>query len=187
MWLIVGLGNPGEKYASHRHNVGFQIVHALAKHVSFPPFRLKGKSELSEGEIAAQKVVLMKPLTFMNLSGPPVASMVSFYKIPLSQVIVIHDELALESGKIRFKRGGSAAGHNGLKSLVSCLGDGFSRLRIGIGHPGDKSLVTDYVLSPFLKSEKIWLVPLIEKITREFPLVLTHQEDTFVSRVMQPS
>jgi PTH1 family peptidyl-tRNA hydrolase len=186
MWVIVGLGNPGALYASHRHNVGFQILDALVQAYPLTPFQLKGNALLSEGQIGAEKVLLLKPQSFMNLSGPPVARVVNFLKVPLDHVIVIHDELNLVPGKIRFKTGGSSGGHNGLKSLESVLGQGFSRLRIGIGHPGDREQVNPYVLSGFRAAEKEWLVPLTEKIVTLFPALLAGDDALFISRVMQP-
>lgn len=147
MKLIVGLGNPGADYSRNRHNVGFMAADAIAARQRLGPWRRKFRGEVAEGDIAAEKVVLLKPLTFMNESGRAVAEAVRFYKLPLADVIVLHDELDLAPGKVRVKLGGGVAGHNGLRSLDACLGSrDFWRVRIGIGHPGDKSEVVGWVL-----------------------------------------
>ena len=187
-WLIVGLGNPGPSYARHRHNVGFMLLDALQAHFSLPPFRQARHYALTEGSISPDvpKVRLMKPLNFMNLSGPPVAELVRFYKIPLDHVLVVHDDLDLAPGKIRVKKGGGSGGHNGLKSLDSCLTPGYHRLRMGIGHPGHRDMVHDYVLGNFVNADHLWLQGLFDRVRVYLPLLLTGDAEAFVTKVMQP-
>ena len=153
MKLIVGLGNPGADYGRNRHNVGFVAADAIAARQRLGPWRRKFRGEVAEGDIAGEKVVLLKPLTFMNESGRAVAEAVRFYKLPLADVIVLHDELDLAPAKVRVKLGGGVAGHNGLRSLDACLGGrDFWRVRIGVGHPGDKERVLGHVLGDFHKA-----------------------------------
>lgn len=144
-WLIVGLGNPGPDYEMTRHNVGFWAIDALAKRCRAPAFRVKFQAEWTQTEISGHAVLLVKPLTFMNLSGQAVQALSQFYKIPPTQVITIHDELDFEPGVIRLKVGGGAGGHNGLKSLIAHIGEPFIRLRVGIGKPPARGV--DHVLS----------------------------------------
>ena len=181
VWLIVGLGNPGPTYAHHRHNVGFQIVDAVGECYGLPPCSPKSSSQskiaVTAGQIMGHVVCLAKPLAYMNLSGPPTASVTQFYKIPPSRVVVIHDDLDLEPGYVRLKHGGGAAGHNGLRSLISTLGPDFTRIRVGIGHPGVRDMVSDYVLSPFLGRDKAWLESVTERITTGLPLLLSEKSD----------
>ncbi|MCB1562073.1 MAG: aminoacyl-tRNA hydrolase [Alphaproteobacteria bacterium] len=159
MWLFVGLGNPGAKYAHNRHNIGFMVVDAIADGaVNFPSYRKKFEAEISEASVAGTKVLLMKPQTFMNESGRAVGAAAKFYKIPPERIVVFHDELDLKPGEVRVKKGGGNAGHNGLKSIQAHLGTpDFWRVRIGIGHPGDRNQVSNYVLSDFAKSEQAWV------------------------------
>ena len=157
MFLLVGLGNPGKDYSGNRHNIGFMAIDAIARQAGFPPFRKKFQGEASEGQIAGERVVLLKPLTFMNDSGESVRAAAQFHKIPLADIAVIHDELDLPPGKLRIKTGGGEAGHNGLRSITAHLGKDYKRVRVGIGHPGDKARVYSYVLSDFAKSEAGWV------------------------------
>jgi PTH1 family peptidyl-tRNA hydrolase len=183
-WLIAGLGNPGDKYARNRHNIGFMIVDEIARAYNFPSFRVKYQGLLSEGTIDGTKVVLLKPQTYMNLSGQSVAAAAKFYKIPVNRIIALHDELDLAPGKMRVKTGGGNAGHNGLKSMQAHLNSpDFVRVRLGIGHPGDKDRVSGYVLSDFAKSEANWLNLLIEAVSDYAPLLLRGQESDFMSKV----
>ena len=161
MLLLVGLGNPGEKYRNHRHNVGFMAIDAIADAARFGPPRKKFQSELREGEIAGEKAIALKPLTYMNDSGQSVGAAMRFYKIEPTDVVVFHDELDLVAGKIKVKQGGGNAGHNGLRSIDEHIGNDFRRVRIGIGHPGDKTRVTGHVLGDFAKSDRDWLDPLL--------------------------
>ena len=149
MHLLAGLGNPGAKYAGNRHNVGFMVVDEIYRRFNFASFRVKFDGDLSEGSIDGHKAFLLKPMTFMNDSGISVAAAARFFKIPPSRVVVFHDELDLEPGKIRAKTGGGVAGHNGLKSIAQHFSKDFRRVRIGIGHPGERDLVTRYVLQDF--------------------------------------
>ena len=184
MRLIVGLGNPGLRYAKNRHNIGFVAIDAIAQRYGFPSFRERFKGELSEGLIGGEKRLLLKPQTFMNASGESVLAAASFYKIPPSEIIVIHDEIDLRPGKLRVKRGGGAAGHNGLRSIDALLGQDYWRMRIGVGHPGVKELVQPYVLQNF-SAEEIngWAGPLVDAIAETVPLLLAGDAPAFMSEV----
>lgn len=149
MFLLVGLGNPGKKYANNRHNIGFKIIDAIVQEYSLASAKSKYDSEVFTGEIASQKIVAIKPLSFMNLSGNAVAGFVRFYKLEPTSVIVIHDDIDLCVGKIKTKIGGGAGGHNGLRSIDQSLGQDYQRIRIGVDHPGNKDMVSDYVLHDF--------------------------------------
>jgi len=162
MKLLVGLGNPGAKYARHRHNVGFMALDAIIEHHNFGPVRRRFHSEAAEGRIDQEQVLAIKPQTFMNESGRAVSEAARFYKIGVSDIIVLHDEIDLDAGKVRVKRGGGLAGHNGLKSIAAHLGPDFTRVRIGIGHPGDKDRVHRHVLGDFAKADAAWLDPLLD-------------------------
>ena len=146
MWLIVGLGNPGSQYKRNRHNIGFMAVDEIVRRHDLSSSKKKFQALLSEGEIVGEKVLVLKPQTYMNLSGQSVQAAASFYKIPLDHVVVFHDELDLAFGKIRVKFSGGAAGHNGLRSIDDHLGKDYWRVRLGIGHPGEKEFVTQHVL-----------------------------------------
>ena len=186
MWLLVGLGNPGDKYKNNRHNIGFMVVDALAEDNSFPAWRAKFNSAMSEGRIGDEKVVLLKPQTFMNESGQGIGKAAKFYKIPLDRIIIFHDELDLNPGKVRARLGGGLAGHNGLKSAKAHLGGAdFWRVRLGIGHPGDKNRVSGYVLSDFAKSEQDWLERLIDGVPRHISFLLDGNDDDFMTRVAE--
>lgn len=169
MRLIVGLGNPGAGYAKNRHNAGFMAVDAIAERYLFPNFQQKFRGLLSEGRIAEQKIFLFKPLTYMNLSGEAVGELCRFYQIPAPEVVVLHDELDLPLGSLRVKQGGGHGGHNGLKSLDAHLGKDYWRIRLGIGHPGHKDLVSDYVLGDFGKEEKRQISEVIEEVAHSLP------------------
>lgn len=166
MWLIVGLGNPGKDYEKHRHNVGFMVVDAVAAdNPALPLFKRKYKGLVTEGQIAGSKVILLKPETFMNLSGESVVKAAQFYKIPPEKIIVFHDELDLSPAEVRVKQGGGNAGHNGLKSMQQHLGTpDFWRVRIGIGRPAHKGQVSSYVLSNFSKEDMDCVPDLVEKL-----------------------
>ncbi len=167
MWLFVGLGNPGAKYDNNRHNVGFMVIDKIQDNKpSFGSFRSKFQGKLSEGRLSGQKVVLLKPTTYMNNSGQSVAKVSKFYKIPSENIVVFHDELDIKAGDIRVKQGGSNAGHNGLRSIQAHLGTSdFWRVRIGIGRPHPNADISGYVLDNFLKEERIWLEPLINALS----------------------
>ena len=157
MRLFVGLGNPGGKYAENRHNIGFMAVERIADDYGFAPWRSKFQGKVSEGILGHEKVILLKPETFMNLSGQSVGEAMRFYKLTPADVVVFHDELDLAPGKVRVKTGGGHAGHNGLRSIHQHIGADYDRVRMGIGHPGHKDRVAGYVLSDFAKAEQNWL------------------------------
>ena len=165
MKLIVGLGNPGPKYAANRHNVGFMALDRIAADHGFPVWRNRFQGETTEGRLGEQRVLLLKPATFMNLSGQSVGEAMRYLKLTPADVLVLHDELDLPPGKLRLKTGGGHAGHNGLRSLHQHIGDSYRRLRIGVGHPGDKNRVADYVLSDFPKAEARMLDDLLRAIS----------------------
>ncbi|MFS4439403.1 aminoacyl-tRNA hydrolase [Paracoccaceae bacterium GXU_MW_L88] len=164
MQLWVGLGNPGAKYAGNRHNIGFMALDAIAEANSFAPWRAKFQGEITEGMIGREKVLLLKPTTFMNLSGQSVRAAADFYKLGAEDLTVWHDELDLAPFKIRLKQGGGHAGHNGLRSIHQHMGDDYARVRLGIGHPGAKDRVSGYVLSDFAKAEQADLDDLLRGI-----------------------
>ncbi len=184
MRLVVGLGNPGSRYARNRHNVGFMAVDAIARKHGSPGFRSRFKGELAEGPIGGERVLLLKPQTFMNLSGESVGEAARFFKILPSEIIVIHDEIDLRPGKLRVKLGGGSAGHNGLRSIDGLLGPDYWRVRIGVGHPGIKELVQPYVLQNFSGEELAgWVEPLLGAVAEMVPLLLSGAPDAFMSEV----
>ena len=165
MKLIVGLGNPGAKYARNRHNIGFMAVEQIAADHHFGPWKSKFQGSLSEGRFGSTRAVLLRPETFMNKSGDSVAAAMRFYKLEPEDVVVLHDELDLAPGKVKFKMGGGHAGHNGLRSIHSHLGPDYGRVRLGVGHPGHKDRVAGYVLSDFAKAEADWLDDMLRGIS----------------------
>lgn len=169
MQLFVGLGNPGPKHARQRHNIGFMAIDAIADRHGFPPFRQKFQAEISDGRLGSERVTLMKPQTFMNRSGQAVGEVMRYLKLDPADVTVFHDELDLVPGKLRLKTGGGHAGHNGLRSLHAHIGDGYHRVRLGIGHPGAKELVSGYVLHDFAQADADWLDTLLRTIADEAP------------------
>ena len=183
MLLFVGLGNPGKDYAGHRHNIGFMVVDEIARTMNFPAFRKRFLGQASEGEIGAERVVLLKPATYMNDSGQAVAQAAKFYKIPPADIIVFHDELDLAAGKVRIKTGGGDAGHNGLRSITAHLGKDYRRVRIGIGHPGDKARVYSYVLSDFAKNEHPWVETLGQSIAKNVDCLVKRDDAGLQNRV----
>lgn len=187
MILLVGLGNPGPEYKFTRHNMGFLALDTLAEDHHFSPWKEKFKGLVSEGTLKDQKVLLLKPHTFMNLSGQSVIQAMQFYKTPLENVIVFHDELELDPGKLRVKQGGGHAGHNGLKHIDQSVGKDYWRIRLGIGHPrttGAPHGTSDYVLSKFSPNDAQWLGPFLESVSYHIPLFLEGERDRFVSDVM---
>jgi len=165
MKLWVGLGNPGAKYARNRHNIGYMAVDRIADDHGFSPWRAKFQGSLSEGRFGSGKVALLKPETFMNLSGQSVGEAMRFFKLEPQDVTVFQDELDLAPGKVRVKSGGGHAGHNGLRSLHAHIGEDYVRVRLGIGHPGHKDRVSGYVLSDFAKSDQDWLEDLLRGVS----------------------
>lgn len=181
--LIIGLGNPGNVYSGNRHNIGFMAVDRIISEYSFSKPSLKFGGAVAEGAVDGNKIFVFKPLGYMNISGTPASEITRFYKIPLKDIIVIHDDLDLQLGKLRVKRGGSSGGHNGLKSLDSHLGVDYLRIRLGIGHPGDKDLVSDYVLSDFRKEEMTTLKNIIDETSHHLGLLLAGDEAGFMNKV----
>ena len=183
MILLVGLGNPGPKYAKNRHNIGFMMVDEIVRQHGFAAWRKKFQGEISEGLIGGNKVVALKPMTYMNESGQAVGKAMRFYNLEPDDVVVVYDELDLPPGKLRMKTGGGLAGHNGLKSIKAHIGDGFHRIRLGIGHPGHKDKVHGYVLKDFAKQDADWFEPLSDAIAEYAPLLATREFATFQNKV----
>jgi PTH1 family peptidyl-tRNA hydrolase len=183
MKLFVGLGNPGPKYARNRHNVGFMALDRIAADHSATPWRAKFQGQLCEVVLGSSKVLLLKPETFMNLSGQSVGEAARFHKIPVGDIVVFHDELDLAPGKCRVKQGGGHAGHNGLRSLHQHLTDAYARVRIGIGHPGHKDRVSAYVLSDFAKSDADWLDDLLRGLSDGAPDLAAGDTGRFLNAV----
>jgi PTH1 family peptidyl-tRNA hydrolase len=183
MLLFAGLGNPGAKYANNRHNVGFMAADAIARRHSFSPWSRKFQAEIAEGKLAGEKVILIKPQTFMNLSGQSVGEAMRFYKLEPSAVTVFYDEIDLSAGKVRVKIGGGTGGHNGIRSLDQHIGKDYRRVRIGIGHPGIKELVHGHVLGDFAKADKEWLDVLLDAIAESAELLAKGDGSSFMNRV----
>jgi peptidyl-tRNA hydrolase, PTH1 family len=181
--LIIGLGNPGKSYAGNRHNVGFMAVDAIADSYGFSAWKKAKGGLMAEGKIGKYKAFAFKPMGYMNTSGIPAGEVARFYKISPDNIITIHDELDLPLGKIRVKKGGGNGGHNGLKSLDQHLGPDYWRIRIGIGHPGDKDMVSDYVLSDFSKPEKKLTGLIVEDIAEHIDILLAGDEAGFMNKL----
>jgi peptidyl-tRNA hydrolase, PTH1 family len=183
MRLLVGLGNPGARYTGNRHNIGFMVVEAIARRHSIGPWRRRFHGVAAEGPIGGERGLLLLPGTYMNDSGLAVADAARFYKLEPGQIIVVHDELDLAPGKVRVKAGGGAAGHNGLRSITAHIGNDYKRVRVGVGHPGDKDLVLNYVLADFAKSERPWVEALCDVIADNAELIMKGADSTFQNRV----
>jgi peptidyl-tRNA hydrolase, PTH1 family len=187
MLLLVGLGNPGPGHAGDRHNIGFMAVDEIVRRHSFGPYRRRFQGQAAEGAIAAEKVIALKPETYMNRSGESVGAAAHFYKLPPERVVVIHDEIDLAPAKIRVKRGGGAAGHNGIRSIDDHLGPDYWRVRLGVGHPGHRDLVRSAVLNPFSREERPLMAKLIEAVGEAMPLLVaglaTEDVNRFLSKV----
>ena len=183
MLIIAGLGNPGALYARNRHNIGFMAIDAIAGGRRFGPFRARWQGLAAEGLIGETRVMLLKPQTYMNDSGRSVSDALRYMKLDLSALVVVHDELDLAPAKVRVKVGGGDAGHNGLRSITAHLGPDYKRVRIGIGHPGDKALVQPYVLSDFAKSEAGWVGAVVHAIAEAAPLLASGQDASFQNRI----
>jgi peptidyl-tRNA hydrolase, PTH1 family len=183
MLVIAGLGNPGARHECNRHNVGFMAVDAIAEAGRFGPFRARWQGLMAEGPIGDERVVLLKPKTYMNESGRSVGEALRYMKLDLGALIVIHDELDLAPAKVRVKVGGGAAGHNGLRSITAHVGNDYKRVRIGIGHPGDKALVYHYVLSDFAKSEAGWVEAVCRAIADAAPLLVAGKDASFQNKI----
>lgn len=183
MHLIVGLGNPGDKYSRNRHNIGFLAVEEIARRHGFPPFREKFKGLVSEGTIAGEKVLILKPQTWMNSSGESVEAALQFYKLTPAEVSVVYDEIDLVPGKSRIKRGGGNGGHNGLRSIDPRIGPDYRRIRLGVGHPGHKDRVMPWVLGDFSKPDLVWLEPLLTALADNADLIVKGDDNTLMNKL----
>jgi peptidyl-tRNA hydrolase, PTH1 family len=183
MRLLVGLGNPGAEYARNRHNIGFMAVDAIRSRHGIPPWRRRFHGVATEGELAGERVVLLLPGTFMNESGLAVAEAAHFYKIGTGDIVVFHDEIELPPGKVRVKTGGGNAGHNGLRSISSHVGNDYCRVRIGVGHPGVKELVHNHVLSDFAKADRPWVEAVCDIIADNAGLIAKGNDASFQNKV----
>lgn len=183
MRVFVGLGNPGQKYQNNRHNIGFMAMDAIAREHGFSPWRQKFQAQICDGQLGIHKVLLIKPETFMNLSGQSVGEAMRFYKLASSDITVFHDELDLAPSKCRVKMGGGHAGHNGLRSIHQHIGPEYERVRLGIGHPGRKELVAHYVLHDFAREDSTWLDPLLSGIASGAPKLTAQDAGGFMNKV----
>ena len=185
MYVFAGLGNPGARYAKNRHNIGYLVADEIARRHGFEGFRSRARlgADIAEGRIRDARVALLKPTTFMNESGRALGAVLRYYKIEPATLFVFYDELDLAPGKLRVRFGGGSAGHNGIKSLRAHIGPDYWRVRMGIGHPGDKDLVSDYVLSDFSKAESLWMDKLVDAAAEAAPLLLVSEKNDFMTRV----
>ena len=183
MLLVVGLGNPDPEHAWNRHNIGFMVVDGIAQRHRFASYRNRFCGLIAHGEIESERVAIFKPTSFMNESGRAVGQALRFFKLSLNQIVIVHDDLDIVPGKVRVKTGGSAAGHNGLRSIDSHIGKEYLRIRLGVGHPGDKAMVTKYVLSDFAKDDQSWLDRVIPAVADAIPFILRGDEPGFTNKV----
>jgi PTH1 family peptidyl-tRNA hydrolase len=183
MQLFVGLGNPGTRYARNRHNIGFLAVDQIARRHGFSPWRRRFQGETSEGSFERERVILLKPMTYMNESGRAVQEAANFFKLGAGEITVFQDELELPPAKVRVKVGGGIAGHNGLRSLSSHIGNDYRRVRLGIGHPGVKELVHSYVLADFARDDASWVTALCEAVADNAALLAAGRDSTFQNKV----
>ena len=183
MRLFVGLGNPGSKYQGNRHNIGFMAVEAIARRHGFAPWRRRFQGETSEGSLDGERVILLKPMTYMNESGLSVGEAAKFFKLAQKEIVVFHDEIELPPEKLRVKTGGGIAGHNGLRSISAHAGNDYRRVRIGVGHPGVKELVHIHVLNDFAKSERPWVEAMTDIIADNASLLATDRDSSFANKV----
>jgi PTH1 family peptidyl-tRNA hydrolase len=183
MLLLVGLGNPGARYAGNRHNIGFMAVQEIAKRHGIGPWRRRFQGLACEGPIGGERALLLLPGTFMNESGRAVAAAAHFYKLPLPNITVFHDEIDLPPAKVRVKIGGGIAGHNGLRSISEHIGNDYRRVRIGVGHPGNRDAVQHYVLSDFAKSERDWVEALLATLADNAGLIARGEDASFQNKV----
>lgn len=181
--LIAGLGNPGAEYARNRHNAGFMAVDTIHGSDTFGPWRVRFQGMFSEGSLAGRRTYLLKPMTYMNESGQSIGPAMRFFKLPLSALVVIHDEIDLAAGKLKVKTGGGDAGNNGARSITATLGPDYRRVRIGIGHPGEKHRVHGHVLGNFSKTDEDWLVPMLSAISEAAPLLAGDDDVAFMNKV----
>ena len=185
MLLFAGLGNPDPKHANNRHNVGFKLIDALNKNFRLSKQKPKFKGLLTNGQVQDNKVIVVKPLTFMNNSGMCIREITDYHRIKTNNIFVFHDDMDIEIGKIKTKIGGSSSGHNGIKSIDDSIGTDYNRIRIGIGHPGDKELVDKHVLNDFTEEEKITIDQVIKKIFKNINLLIEKKLDDFTSKSNQ--
>ena len=185
MLILSGQGNPGAKYAKNRHNAGFMVIDRIHDAYGFGPWRAKFESEISEGTIDGKKVLLMKPQTFYNETGRAASKALTFYKLQPEDVTVFHDEIDLAPGRLRVKRGGGHSGNNGARSMMAHIGENFRRIRIGVGHPGDKAMVMPHVLSDFHKVDLEWFNPMTDAICKSLPFLLAGDDERFQTEVMR--
>lgn len=183
MRVIAGLGNPGSKYAGNRHNIGFMAVDAIHRRHGFAGWSKKFKGEIAEGEIGGERVLLIKPQTFMNLSGESIGEAMRFYKLTPGDIVVLYDELDLPPGKVRVKVGGGHGGHNGIKSMDAHCGKDYRRVRLGIGHPGSKEQVHNHVLGDFAKADRTWLEPLLDTIADNADMLVRGEDSQFQNKI----
>ena len=183
MRLFVGLGNPGTKYERNRHNIGFHAVEAIARRHGFAPWRRRFQGETSEGALEGERIILLKPSTYMNESGRAVSEAANFFKIGVDSIVVLHDEIELPAAKLRVKVGGGIAGHNGLRSISAHVGNDYRRVRIGVGHPGIKELVHAHVLNDFAKSEQLWVETMLDAIADNAGLLADGRDSSFQNKV----
>jgi len=183
MLLFVGLGNPGAKYAGHRHNIGFMAIDRIAADHGFGPWRARFQGRFSEGRLESEKILLLKPDTYMNRSGQSVGAAARYFRIQSSAITVFHDEIDLAPGKCRHKDGGGHAGHNGLRSLHSHIGSDYRRVRLGVGHPGHKDRVPSYVLHDFAKTDMDWLEPVLQGVSDGAPALAKGEPGRFMNAV----
>ena len=185
MQILVGQGNPDLKYQRNRHNLGFMVLDAIAADHSFGPWRAKFQSHVCEGRIGSEKVLLMKPETYYNETGRAAQAAIKFYKLSAEDVTIFHDEIDLAPGRMRVKRGGGHSGNNGIRSMIAHVGAEVRRIRMGVGHPGDKSRVMPYVLADFSKADEVWRDALISACSKALPMLIEQNDERFQSEVMR--
>lgn len=185
MQILVGQGNPDAKYLRNRHNLGFMVLDAIASDHGFGPWRAKFQSQVCEGRIGSEKVLLMKPETYYNETGRAAQAAMKFYKLSPEDVTIFHDEIDLAPGRMRVKRGGGHSGNNGIRSMIAHVGADVRRIRMGVGHPGDKSRVMPYVLADFSKADEAWRDALITACSKALPMLIEQNDERFQSEVMR--
>ena len=185
MHILVGQGNPGAKYAGNRHNIGFMTMDAIAADYGFGPWRSKFQGQVCEGTVVGTKLLLMKPETFYNETGRAAQAAMKFYKLTPEDITIFHDEIDLAPGRLRVKRGGGHSGNNGIRSMIAHIGADVRRIRMGVGHPGDKSRVMPYVLADFSKADEVWKDAMIDACARALPLLVTEGDERYQTEVMR--